>query len=80
MLRDELFALIRSWDLSFGEELRDDTSLIRGGVLDSLSLWNLVLWVEKQVGAPVDPASFDLPEEWDTIASLVRFVERRRAG
>ncbi len=79
-LRDELVALVRSWDVDLGEELRDDTSLIKSGLFDSLALWNLVLWVEKSIGSPLDPSSFDLAEEWDTVADLVRFVDKRRAS
>lgn len=79
-LRDELLALVRSWDLELEEELRDDTSLVKSGLFDSLALWNLVLWVEEQIGAPLDPSSFDLAEEWDTVDDLVRFVAKRRAG
>ena len=76
-LREELVALVRSWDLDLGEELRDDTSLIKSGVFDSLALWNLLLWVEKQIGCPVDPTSFDLTEEWDTVADVISFLERQ---
>ena len=78
-LREELVALVRSWDLELGEAVRDDTSLIKSGVFDSLALWNLLLWVEKQIGRPVDPTSFDLIEEWDTVADVVRFLERQPA-
>ena len=78
-MREELVALIRTWDIDLGGEMRDDTSLITSGFFDSLALWNLVLWVEKQTGAPLDPSSFDLAAEWDTVAGLIRFMERRRA-
>ncbi len=79
-LRDQLVALIRGLDVELDGELRDGTSLIRSGVFDSLALFNLVLWVEKQIGSPVDPTSFDLIEEWDTIADVVSFIESRRAS
>jgi acyl carrier protein len=78
-VREELVALIRTWNVDLGADIHDDTPLITSGVLDSLALWNLVLWVEQQIGAALDPASLDLVAEWDTVASLVRFVERRRA-
>ena len=78
-LREELVTLIRSWDLELGEALRDDTSLIKSGVFDSLALWNLLLWVEEQIGCPVDPTSFDLIEEWDTVADVISFLDRQPA-
>jgi acyl carrier protein len=78
-VREELVGLIRTWNVGFGDDIHDDTRLITSGVLDSLALWNLVLWVEKQIGASLDPASVDLIAEWDTVASLLRFLERRRS-
>jgi acyl carrier protein len=78
-LLDELLQLIRSWDLEFDGDLRDDTPLITSGVFDSLALFDLVAWVEKQCGGPIDPATLDVVSEWNTIANVVAFVERRRA-
>ena len=77
-LRDRLVALIRSWNLELNEDLRDDTPLITSGVFDSTALFNLVLWVEQQIGSTIDPTSFDLIEEWNTIADVVSFIERKR--
>jgi acyl carrier protein len=76
-VRDELRALIREGRLDFDVELRDDTSLIRSGVVDSLGLFNLALWIEARTGAPLDLAEIDPPSEWDTIDDIVSFVERR---
>jgi acyl carrier protein len=78
-LREELVALIRTWNVDLGRDVHDDTPLITSGVLDSLALWNLVLWVEQRIGVSLDPASVDLVAEWDTVASLLSFLERRRA-
>jgi acyl carrier protein len=75
-LRDRLRTLIDGWDLDLDGALRDDTSLIRSGLLDSVALFQLVLWLEEQIGATVNPAEHDLVEEWDTIDRIVRFVER----
>lgn len=79
-LKCELRALLESWDLDLDDELRDDTSLIRSGLLDSTALFRLVVWLETQTGAPVNPAEHDLTAEWDTIDDILRFIERRRAG
>jgi len=61
-----------------GAVLADDTSLIGSGLVDSLALFNLAAWVEREVGRPLDLTSFDLGTEWDTMASIVRFIERQR--
>jgi acyl carrier protein len=77
-LRQQLVELIRSWDLDLDGDVGDDTTLITSGVFDSQALFNLALWVEEQIGSPVDPASFDMVEEWNTIAGVVHYVERRQ--
>ena len=59
-------------------DLRDDTSLIKSGFFDSLALFNLATWIEKEIKNSVDLTSFDLPKKWDTIASILRFIEERR--
>ena len=76
--RDRLVALITGWDLGFDGPLLEDTHLITSGMLDSQALYNLMLWIEEQIGSPVDPTSFDVVEAWDTIADVAAFVEQRR--
>ena len=77
-LRDQLLDLVGRFDLALDEALRDDTPLITSGVLDSLALFNLVTWIEEQCGGAIDPATFDVVREWNTVADVVAFVERRR--
>ena len=77
--RDDLIALIESWDLTLPVKWNGGTSLVRSGILDSLALYRLILWIEEQVGKPVDPTKFDLAEELDTIGDIVRFAEKNRA-
>ncbi len=60
-------------------EIRDDTSLIQSGLLDSSALFNLALWIENHTDSPIDPASFDLPKEWDTMASILGFIEKQNS-
>ena len=60
-------------------ELGDDASLIRSGLLDSSGLFDLALWIENHIKSPIDPASFDLPKEWDTIAGILGFIAKHKA-
>jgi acyl carrier protein len=76
-VRDALIAAIQGWGVDLGE-IKDDTPLLRSGLFDSLALFNLVVWVEEQIDAPVDPTTFDLLKEWDTVADIVIFIENRR--
>ncbi len=57
-----------------------DTAIFATGLFDSLALVQLVQWVEKAVGAPIDPSAFDMREEWATVADLARFIERGGAA
>ncbi len=63
------------------QEWPDDATLIGSDRVDSLGLMQLALWVEDELGRPLDPSSFDLATEWRTVGALVAFIERggRRA-
>ena len=76
--QDELLALIESWNLKLDGDLNADTPLIASGLFDSLALFNLVFWIEQQVGSPIDPTALDLATEWDTVNDILRFIERQR--
>jgi acyl carrier protein len=58
-------------------ELRDDTSLIGSGLLDSLALLQIAEWVSEELGGALDLERIDIRAEWDTVADIVRFLERR---
>ena len=75
-LRDELLRVIEASGAPLPGDLDDDTSLIRSGLLDSTALFDLALWVEERVEPGLDLTSFDLSEEWDTLARLQAFIER----
>ena len=76
--RDDVIALIESWNLTLPKNWDDDTSLVRSGIIDSLALYQLILWIEEQVGKPVDPTKFDLASELDTVKGITNFVEKNR--
>ena len=61
-------------------DLDDDTPLISSGLLDSLALFDLALWIEDRVGAPVDPEALDIGHQWDSLGRIVTFVEHRRSA
>ena len=78
-LRDELLAAVADWDQNGGAGLREDTPLISSGRLDSFNLLRLVLWVEEELGQPLDATRIDLAADWDTVDQIVAFVARHRA-
>jgi len=77
-LREKLIAIIRSSDVEFDGELEDDTSLFMSGKLDSLGLFNVVLFIEHEISVKLDITSFDPTREWDTVAEILIFIAKRR--
>jgi acyl carrier protein len=58
--------------------LADDTSLLETGVLDSLSLLKLMLFVQERFGIVVDDVDL-VPEHFDSVDAICRYL-RSRAG
>ena len=77
-LREQLLQLIESWNVELDGPLSDDTALITSGTFDSQALFNLMVWIERQIGRSIDPASVDFVAEWNTVGDVVGFVERAR--
>ena len=78
-LQKRLVEFIEKQDVELNGELKRDTALITSGLFDSMSLFNLAAWIEQEIGKPVDPTTFNLLEEWNTIADIVKFVEKHRS-
>jgi acyl carrier protein len=55
---------------------RDD-HLLKTGVLNSLTLSHLIVYLEQQLGIQVPPEEFD-PENFRSIRAICDFVERKR--
>lgn len=75
-LRDDLVRAIEESGAQLPTDLGDDAPLISSGLLDSTALFELALWIEDHVAPGLDLTTFDLAEEWDTIAKLLVFIER----
>jgi acyl carrier protein len=58
-------------------DITDDASLSATGVLDSMGILEMVLFVEESLGVPVADEDV-LPEHFDTVDALVEFVSTRR--
>jgi acyl carrier protein len=59
--------------------LKDDTSLLDKGIIDSTGVMELVMFVEKQCGVKVEDHELD-PQNLDSISRLARFIERKQAA
>ena len=58
------------------QHLENDESLIQGEILDSLGIFTLVAFLEKQFGVKVQPADV-IVENFETINAIQRLVEAR---
>lgn len=54
--------------------LREDSSLLRSGILDSLSLLKLVLFLEKQFSITVAPEDL-IPEYFETVEAICMYLQ-----
>ena len=78
-VRKRLISFLEELDLDLEFRLDGPAPLTASGRFDSLALLRLALWVEEELGSPLDPASFDLMEEWRTVDGVVEFLARERA-
>jgi len=60
-------------------ELKDDTPLITGGILDSIATLKLVMFLEGTYGITLEAHEAD-PEHLDTLTDIVSLVNLKRAG
>lgn len=61
-----------------GTPIAKDTSLIDGGILDSMGLMDVVLFVEQRTGVQV-PDEEVVPENFQTVESIAQMVQRLQA-
>lgn len=61
-----------------GAGLDADESLTQAGVLDSMGVLELIMFVEERFGVSV-PDEDTLPENLDSVARIVAYVSRRLA-
>ena len=53
--------------------------LLKTGVLNSLTLSHLIVYLEEQLGIQVQPSEFD-PENFQSIRAICAYVARKVAG
>jgi acyl carrier protein len=71
-LRDQLVSVISRSARAQG--LTDHTPLISSSLLDSLGLFQVILWIEKQIDRPIDLGAIDLVSQLNTISDILRFI------
>ena len=79
---DETAGLIHSFikqrfPLASSRELTQELSLLDSGIVDSLGVLDLVGFIEEEFGIEAEDDDL-VPENFDSIAALTRFVKERR--
>jgi acyl carrier protein len=59
--------------------LGNETSLLETGVLDSLSLLRLVVFIQERFGIAVDDVDL-VPEHFDTVDAICAYLRSRDGG
>jgi acyl carrier protein len=59
-----------------GDDLAGDASLTQQGVLDSMGVLELIMFVEERFGVKI-PDEDTLPENLDSVDRIVRYVQGR---
>lgn len=58
------------------DELTDDSPLYSSGLLDSFSLMDLVVFIEKNASIKIGPADLTL-DNMDTAGRILKFVDKK---
>jgi acyl carrier protein len=59
--------------------LGNTTSLLETGILDSLSLLRLVVYIQERFGIPVDDVDL-VPENFDSVDAICAYLRSREGG
>jgi acyl carrier protein len=59
-----------------GETLREDTSFMQEGIIDSTGILELVFFLEEAFGVTVEDDEL-VPENMDSLQNITRFIDRK---
>ena len=61
------------------ENLKEDTSFLEGGIIDSTGILELVTFLEETFEFTVEDEEM-VPENLDSIANVVKFIQKKKEG
>lgn len=62
-----------------GQALKDDTSFMQEGIIDSTGILELVFFLEENFGVSVEDDEL-VPENFDSLRSIVKYLEVKTAS
>lgn len=77
--RERLLGLVRELleEAEVDAEVDESTSLLESELLDSLALLEIASWVDDELSGGLDLETLDIRAEFDSVAAILSFVERR---
>jgi acyl carrier protein len=57
----------------------DQDSLVRGGILDSTGIYELIMHIEEEFKLSIAPEEM-VPDNFDTLDAMDAFIARKQAG
>ncbi len=57
------------------ENFDNTTPLITSGLIESLYLLELAVFIEEETGTPLDLTTVDFTKEWDSIDAIAKFLD-----
>jgi acyl carrier protein len=57
----------------------DQDSLVRGGILDSTGIYELIMYIEEEFKFTIAPEEM-IPDNFDTLEVIDAFIDRKLAG
>ena len=75
---DELISAFATWSPALAQDVSRDTPLLTSGRLDSMAVFQLLLWIEARVGHTIDVTAIDMPAQWNTVNDIIAFMEKER--
>jgi acyl carrier protein len=76
--REDLLAFVRDEVLASGDAIGEDDPLIDEGLIDSMGLLKITVFIEERTGVRV-PDDEVTPDNFQTVADIDRMVARLRA-
>jgi len=76
-IRDYIAQNLLFSDDGFGYE--DDASFLEEGIVDSVGIMELVLFIEEDIGLSVDDEDLT-PDNFDSVNKLANYIKRRQGN
>ena len=63
-------------EITYGEDVRPETDLLLTGLVDSISIIRIVVWIEEYLDITIDPGDVVI-DDFQTVAHMVAYANRR---